>query len=417
MDDSIVKKNYLGINGLGRMGKLTAWYHIKHRHFDGLVINTGREAGRSFHDIVDHILHDSTYGSLSRFLYGLSREVAVTIPGPENGLCRIDGFPVKVIRQDRNPRDIHWHEEGIRLVVDTTGGFTDPTELSDASARGSLRGHLEAGAQKVLVSAPFKIKDKSAAMPVDSVMLIYGINHTDFDPGAHHIVSAASCTTTGLAHMVKPLLETRETATILTASMSTIHAATNTQNVLDAVPKTGAKDLRKSRSVFNNIILSTTGAAQALEQVLPAIKKVGFMADSVRIPTNTVSLINLNVTFHSPLNDHGEPKINSAFLNTIYKEAAVGPQQGLLVFSERQNVSSDLLGFPAALVLEGNDTHTRTGFIELSTSMLKEIGIDHRQPVQIPVTHAKIYGWYDNEYGSYVHCLGRLTEYVDKTMG
>lgn len=417
MDGEIVKKNFLGINGLGRIGKLVIWYHLKHRHFDGLVVNTGREAGKTFQDIVEYILHDSTYGSLSRFLYGLSREVEVIIDDPQQGLCRIDGFPVKVIRRHRNPRDIRWNVEGIRLVVDTTGAFTDPTEASDASSKGSARGHLEAGAQKVVVSAPFKIKDKSAQMPSDAAMLIYGINHTSFEPDRHHVVSAASCTTTGLAHMVKPLLETRETADILTASMSTIHAATNSQHVLDAVPKAGAKDLRKSRSVFNNIILSTTGAAQALEQVLPVIKQVGFMADSVRIPTSTVSLINLNVTFHSPLDNRGEPKINSKFLNDIYREAAAGPQRGLLVFSHKQNVSTDLLGYPAALVLEGHDTHTRTGFIGLSTAMLEEIGISHRQAVQIPVTHAKLYGWYDNEYGSYVHCLGQLTEYVDKTMG
>ncbi len=417
MNGEIVKKNRLGINGLGRIGKLTVWYHIKHRHFDGLVVNTGREAGRSLQDIVEHILHDSTYGLMSRFLFGLSRELEVTIDDAEAGLCRIDGMPVKIIRRDRNPRDIKWNEEGVRLVVDTTGAFTDPTEAPDASKSGSLRGHLEAGAQKVVVSAPFKIKDKSSQMPSDSTMSIFGINHTSFEPDRHHIVSAASCTTTGLAHMVKPLLETLETANILTASMSTIHAVTNSQHVLDAMPKAGAGDLRKSRSVFNNIILSTTGAAQALEQVLPAIKKVGFMADSVRIPTSTVSLINLNVTFHSPLNDHGVPNINSKFLNGIYREAATGPQRGLLVFSEKQNVSSDLLGLPAALVLEGHDTHTRTGFIGLSAAMLKEIGIDHRQPVQIPVTHAKLYGWYDNEYGSYVHCLGQLTEYVDQAMG
>lgn len=417
MDVDISKKNRLGINGLGRIGKLVVWYHIKHRHFDELVVNTGREAGKSFHDIVQYLLHDSTYGSMSRFLYGLSREVEVIVDDPQAGVCRIDGIPLKIIRRDRNPRDIRWHDEGVRLVVDTTGAFTDPTEASDAAARGSIRGHLEAGAQKVLVSAPFKIKDKSAQMPADATMLIFGINHTSFEPNRHHIVSAASCTTTGLAHMVKPLLETKETADILTASMSTIHAATNSQHVLDAVPKAGAKDLRKSRSVFNNIILSTTGAAQALEQVLPVIKQVGFMADSVRIPTSTVSLINLNVTFHSPLNGRGEPFINSQFLNDIYRQAAAGPQKDLLVFSEKQNVSTDLLGFPAALVLEGHDTHTRTGFIGLSPATLREIGISHSQAVQIPVTHAKLYGWYDNEYGSYVHCLGQLTEYVDKSMG
>ena len=107
----------------------------------------------------------------------------------------------------------------------------------------------------MVASAPFKIKS-GAPIPEDSKTMIYGINHLEYDPKKHHIISAASCTTTGLAHMIKPLLENEVTAKIMTASMSTIHAATNTQSILDNVPKTGASDLRKSRSLFNNIILS-----------------------------------------------------------------------------------------------------------------------------------------------------------------
>ena len=101
-------------------------------------------------------------------------------------------------------------------------------------------------------------------MPDDSALFVYGVNHAGYDPVKHHILSAASCTTTGLAHMIKPLLDTEETSRIITASMSTVHAATNNQNILDASPKAGSKDLRRNRSVFNNIIPTSTGAANSV---------------------------------------------------------------------------------------------------------------------------------------------------------
>jgi glyceraldehyde 3-phosphate dehydrogenase len=217
--------------------------------------------------------------------------------------------------------------------------------------------------------------------------------------------------------MIKPLLETAETSRILTASMSTIHAATNTQNVLDAAPKAAATDLRKNRSVMNNIILSTTGSAKALEEVLPEIKQVGFMADSVRVPTNTVSLIILNVTFHTPLDKAGQPVITRTLLNNVYRKAAEGSQKGLLVYSERQNVSADLIGVRAAVVIEGHENHTRTGFVSLPPETLMSAGIKSEKGVEIPVTHAKLFGWYDNEFGSYVNCMGELAIYIDKAMG
>ena len=417
MNASVNSKRLLGINGLGRIGKLTLWNFLYQRHFDGIVVNMGREVGQSTDDLLQVIETDSTYGSLGKFLYGHSRkcEVKVLDEGT-NLLLDIDGMMVKILREARNPKDISWRKEGIRLVIDTTGQFLDPTAPADAR-NGSLRGHLEGGAEKVIASAPFKIKDKSLSSPDDSTCLIYGINHTSFDPVRHHVLSAASCTTTGLAHLIKPLLETEETSKILTASMSTIHAATNTQNVLDAVPKASASDLRKNRSVMNNIILSTTGSAKALEQVLPQIKQVGFMADSVRIPTSTVSLIMLNVTFHTPLDNGGQPVVTQAFLNDIYKKAAEGAQKGLLVFSERQNVSSDLIGERAAVVVEGHENHARTGFITLQPETLLAAGVQTDKEVQIPVTHAKLFGWYDNEFGSYVNCMGELAAYVDKNMG
>ena len=417
MKASVKNRRLLGINGLGRIGKLTLWNYLHRGHFDGIVINMGREVGISVDDLVQVIETDSTYGSLGNFLYGYTRKAEIRVlEVATHVLLEIDGMMVKVLREARNPKDIGWRREGVRLVVDTTGQFADPTHPADYRS-GSLRGHLEGGAEKVINSAPFKIKDKALKMPVDSTCLIFGINHKDFDPVRHNIISAASCTTTGLAHMIKPLLETEETSRILTASMSTIHAATNTQNVLDAVPKAAATDLRKNRSVMNNIILSTTGSAKALEEVLPEIKRVGFMADSVRVPTSTVSLIILNITFHTLLDKGGQPVISRPFLNDVYRKAADGSQKGLLIYSERQNVSADLIGVRAAVIVEGHENHTRTGFVTLPPETLRSAGVKTDRSVEIPVTHAKLFGWYDNEFGSYVNCMGELAIYIDKAMG
>ncbi len=414
MDISTGGKNFLGINGLGRIGKLVLWHELINRYFDGAVINVGREVGSSLDDLIHVMETDSTYGSVSRFIHGLGAPAKhFSIIDRESGLLEFDGFPVRVLRNHRNPAKIEWKKHSVRIVVDCTGQFTDPTAPADTE-KGSLRGHLEAGADMVVLSAPFKIRDKAKKMPDDSLMMVYGINHLEFNPEKHRIISAASCTTTGLAHMLFPLLQKEETAQILTASMSTVHAATNTQNVLDAVPKAAASDLRKNRSVFNNIILSTTGAAKALEKIMPQIEEIGFMADSVRIPTNTVSLIILNVTFSTKMDNKGEPVINKSFLDNVYIEAAQGQQKDLLVFSEKQSVSADLMGFPAAVVIEGHETHTRTGFISLPEAAMASLGVTVKKDLHLPVTHAKIFGWYDNEYGSYVTSLGKLISYLDK---
>ncbi len=409
-------KNLLGINGGGRIGKLTLWNHLLNKHFGGIVVNVGRGVGKNLEALLHNMQNDSTYGSLSRFLYGHSgKKCEVTILDASQNLVEIDGVQVKFLQKARNPRDINWADHNVRLVVDCTGAFLDPTLPSD-SPKGSVRGHLEGGAEKVITSAPFKIKDSTQKMPADSSIMVYGINHLDFDVRKHHIISAASCTTTGLSHMIKPLLDTPETSDILTASMSTIHASTSTQSILDAVPTTGTGDLRKSRSVFNNIIITSTGAAKALELILPQVQRIGFMADSVRVPTNTASLIILNLTFHSPLNDIGEPMVTREFLNEVYKQASEGQLAGMLEFSEEQNVSADIIGRRASVVIEGVETHTRTGFMTLNPTMLKSLGVELSQDIMIPVCHAKIFGWYDNEFGSYVNMLGKLTEYVDMKM-
>lgn len=409
-------KNLLGINGAGRIGKLTIWNHLLNKHFGGLVVNVGRGVGKNLEALIHNITNDSTYGSLTNFLYGHSgKKCEVKIVDSALNLVEINGMPVKFLMNARNPKEIKWSEEQVRLVVDCTGAFLDPTVPAD-NPKGSLRGHLEAGADKVIASAPFKIKDSTLKMPGDSSIMVYGINHLDFDNRKHHVLSAASCTTTGLAHMMLPLLERPETSNILTAGMSTIHASTSTQSILDAVPSSGTSDLRKSRSVFNNIIITSTGAAKALEKIIPEVQRIGFMADSVRIPTNTASLIILNITFQSPLNDIGEPVITREYLNQIYKETSEGPGAGLLEYSEEQNVSADMIGRRAGIVIEGIETHTRTGFMAVNPKLLQNFGIELSQDIMVPVCHAKIFGWYDNEFGSYVYMLGKLTEYIDKKM-
>ena len=182
-------------------------------------------------------------------------------------------------------------------------------------------------------------------MPEDVVTLIYGINHEAFDPSRHHLISAASCTTTALAHMLRPLLDRLHPASIMTASMSTVHAATNSQSVLDTVPGPGTKDLRRSRSALNSIILTSTNAAKALEQVIPEIGAIGFMADSVRIPIPTESLIILNMTFQTRLTPE-EGSITSETLNGIYAEAAEGAQKGCSSSSRTSRRTCPACGLP-----------------------------------------------------------------------
>jgi len=409
----------IGINGLGRIGKLTLWHHVARKYFKEIVINQGREIGKGMNAVAEMIEKDSTYGLLHRFLYGLSGKRLIKIVNEKEGKLTIDGIPVTVLRESRNPGDIAWRDYGIDIVVECTGKFRDPTIPADDS-KGSIRGHLTRGAKVVINSSPFKIKNKASSAPGDCVTLIYGINHHAFDKNIHQIVSAASCTTTGLAHMVKPLLENKETSKILTASMSTVHAVTNTQSVLDMVPKAGEKDLRKNRSILNNIILTSTNAAEALGQVIPEVKNIGFMADSIRIPTNTESLIILNATFQSGGRKEGSSSpVNTKMINDLFKKAAEKSKDNLLIYSEEQNVSSDLIGVNAAVIIEGQFNHTRTAYINVDLTQIpglpKEL-VKTINTMRIPVVHAKIFGWYDNEYGSYTNRMGDLTVHVHKSL-
>jgi len=406
----------LGVNGLGRIGKLLVWHHIGRKYFDEIVVNVGREVGKSLFDLCGYILKDSTYGRLETYLYGYNTKGMDVQVFERDGMLVLDGVKVRVLKESRDPSKIGWEKYGVPLVVDTTGKFTDPFEPED-SPKGSLRGHLKSGAEKVILSAPFKLK--TGQLPEDAVTTVMGINENAFDPKRHRIISNASCTTSCLAHMVKPLMDHFQAKRILSISMATVHAATNTQEVLDRMPDTGSKDLRKNRSTFNNIILTSTGAATTMEQVIPEMKGIGFIAQSVRVPITTGSLIILVVNI---LEDPNSSTVDKAYINGIYKEAAQREKRGYLVYTEEQNVSTDIVGYPrAAAIIEGHETDTRT--MEVSIDLDQVCYFDCQGPkvdkgrFGVKVTQAVVYGWYDNELGCYVNLLGDRSVTIAQAMG
>ena len=408
----------LGVNGFGRIGKLTVWHHVARKFFNEIVVNIGRQVGTTFEDIAHYVERDSTYGWLHGFLYGYKAQPVISDLDEDTGSMMIDGTRVRFLQTARNPGRINWRAQGVQLVVETTGQFLDPT-LDPEHPKGALRGHLEAGAQKVIVSAPFKIPDKGTPMPEDSITTVMGINGNDYDPRRHKLISNASCTTTCLAHMVKPLINAFGPKKIMSASMATVHAATGSQQVLDRLPGSGKTDLRKNRSIMNNIILTSTGAANALRLVIPEMEEIAFIAESVRIPTSSGSLIILVVNLQEEPN--GE-LIGRDLINDIYRQAAGDNPEGYLHYTDKQNVSGDIVGMPrVAAIIEGHETHTRTA--EATIDLAKVPGLDKKTfsdprntVVRIPVTQTVIYGWYDNEMGSYVNMLGDRTVSIAETM-
>lgn len=421
----------LGLNGLGRIAKLSIWHHVERKYFSEIVVNIGREVGTSLADIAHFLEKDSSYGVLQNFLYGSRAGRVIEEIDEKSGSFMVNGIKTTFLRSNRDPAHIDWRKCGVDLVVDATGSFLDPTAPPD-DPKGSVRGHFVSGAKKVIVSAPFKIKDKARQMPADAITTIMGINDSEYDPKKHLIVSNASCTTTCLAYMVKPLLDYFGADRVLSAAMTTVHAATSSQSVLDRAPKAKATDLRKSRSAFNNIILTSTGAAKALGLVIPEMKKIGFIAESVRVPVTTGSLIILALM----IQDDKTNPVNRELVNGIYKKAVSHFPEGYLVFSEEQNVSSDIIGLPrAATVIEGSENHTRTSTVRLDlgsiASALKELestgagstvsmdlGVIGKGEkfIEVPVTQSVIYGWYDNELGSYTNMLGDRTVSIARLM-
>ena len=406
----------LGINGMGRIGKLSLWHHLANKNYSEIVVNVGRPVGQSLENLAQVLEKDSSYGRLSQFLHGYHSHRVIEALDEDQGRMVIDGIPVHFLRSQRNPNAIGWRDHGVRLVVDCTGAFTDPTASADVEG-GSLRGHLESGAEKVVLSAPFKIKDTGKSMPDDAITTVMGINDEMYEPGRHALISAASCTTTCLSYMIKPIMDHFGADQILSASMVTVHAATGSQVVLDAVPRSGAIDLRKSRSIMNNIILTTTGAAKALPLVLPEMSEIGLMAESVRVPIATGSLTILTLNLQST--DRDNP-INRNDINQIYQEAAEGAYLNNLVFTMEQNTSSDIIGFPrAATIIEGTETHTRTAYTRVNLDRIPGLPQSVRDAMdsrilEIPVTQAVVYGWYDNEMGSYANMLGNLVDNISE---
>ncbi len=408
----------LGVNGFGRIGKLTVWYHVARKYFDEIVVNIGRQSGTSLADIAHYVERDSTYGWLHGYLYGHKGQPAVKDLDEDSGSMVIDGVKVRFLRRHRDPAEIGWGEHDVRLVVDTTGQFLDPTSGLNHS-QGTVRGHLDSGADKVILSAPFKIKAENTPMPQDIVTTVMGINDSDYDPRRHKIISNASCTTTCLAHMMKPLINAFGSEKIMSASMATVHAATGSQEVLDRLPKAGKADLRKNRSIMNNIILTTTGAAKALRLVIPEMQEIAFIAESVRIPTSSGSLIILVINLQE---EPAGPYVSREMINDIYRRTAADNAEGYLYYTEKQNVSGDIIGLPkVAATIEGHETHTRTA--EAAIDLANIPGLDANllsspggTVIRIPVTQAVIYGWYDNEMGSYVNMLGDRTVSIAELM-
>ncbi len=328
----------LGINGFGRIGRLT-FRSIKAYHDGELEIV-------AVNDLTDpktnaHLLKwDSTYG-----LY--PGQVEAT----EDSII-VDGKKVKVLAE-RDPGKIPWREYGVDLVIESTGLFTDATKA---------RAHLEGGAKRVIISAPAKNED---------VTVVLGVNEQDYDPGKHKVVSNASCTTNCVAPVVKVL---HEAFSIVKGLMTTIHAYTNDQRILDMFHK----DLRRARAAAVNIIPTTTGAAKAVTMVIPELKgRIHGMA--FRVPTATVSVVD----FVAELGR--EASVEE--INQSFKTAAEGSLSGILEYCSEPLVSSDFRGNPASSIFDALSTMVIEGNL------------------------VKIIAWYDNEWG-YSCRLGDLAVYI-----
>ena len=316
----------VGINGLGRIGRLVLRAMESDPDLEVVAINCPRNV-----EGYAHLLkYDSVHGRLFQDVYVQGDHMIV------------DGHPIKVLA-DRDPANLAWGAAGADLVVESTGKFTD-ANLAKA--------HLEAGAKKVIISAPAKNED---------ITIVVGVNDDKYDPEQHHIVSNASCTTNCLAPFAKVLLDTFG---IKRGFMNTIHAYTNDQKILD-LPH---NDLRRARSAALSMIPTTTGAARAVSLVLPELKGKldGF---ATRVPTPDGSMVDLTVEL--------EQSVTAEQINAAMKAAAEGPLKGILAYVEDPIVSVDVVG----------DSHSSL-FDSQLTMVLGGEG-----------TFAKCISWYDNEWG------------------
>lgn len=258
----------------------------------------------------------------------------------------IDGTRIRILAE-RDPAKLPWGELGVDIVLESTGRFT---------SRADAAKHLEAGAKKVIISAPATNED---------ITIVMGVNSEKYDPANHHVISNASCTTNCLAPMVKVL---RDTFGFVHGQMVTIHSYTNDQSILD-LPH---KDLRRARAAAVSMIPTTTGAAKATSLVIPEVKgKIDGIA--IRVPTPDVSLTDLTCVV--------ERAVTKDEINAAFKAAADGPLAGILGYSEVPLVSVDYIGNPHSCTLDALSTNVVNG------------------------TLVKVSGWYDNEWGYSSRCV------------
>ena len=335
----------VGINGFGRIGR-NYWRAVNAAAI-GMAgrVPTGEIEIVAANDLGDiatmaHLLkYDTVLGVLP---------VDVSVSGDT---IRVGDSKIKFLAE-RTPAQLPWRDLGVDVVLESTGHFNS----GDAA-----RGHIEAGAKKVIISAPAKGEDLTVVM---------GVNDDAYDPATHHVISNASCTTNCVAPMAKVLLDSFG---IVKGLMTTVHAYTNDQVILDFPHK----DLRRARAGAANIIPTTTGAAKATALVLPELKgKLDGMA--LRVPVPDGSLVDLVVQLNR---EATKDEVNAAF-----RAAAEGPLKGILYYTEDAIVSSDIVGSPASCTFDASLTMTFGDQV-------------------------KILGWYDNEWG-YSARLADLTALI-----
>ena len=314
----------VGINGFGRIGRLFFRAAYRDPALDIVAVNDITDA-----KTLAHLLkYDSVHGRFEEAVE--ARDDALVVAGKE----------VKVFAA-KDPSELPWKKLGVKVVIESTGKFTD---------REGAEKHIKAGAERVIISAPAKNPDATFVM---------GVNEKTFDPAKHRIISNASCTTNCLAPVAKVLLDAFG---IERGLMTTIHSYTNDQRILD-LPH---KDLRRARAAALSMIPTTTGAAKAVSLVIPELKgKLDGMA--IRVPTSNVSVVDLTVELSRPATVE---KVNGAF-----KKAAEGPLKGILRYVDEPLVSVDF-----------NHTPYSSEFDSLSTKVIEGKMV-------------KVLAWYDNEWG------------------
>jgi len=330
----------VGINGFGRIG----------RNF----LRAAREQGADIEIVgVNDLTDNKTLAHLLRY-DSVHGRFAGTVELNDRGLT-VDGREIAVMAE-RNPADLPWKDLGADIVVESTGLFT---KREKASA------HLSAGARKVIISAPATDED---------VTLVMGVNHESYDPGAHDVISNASCTTNSVVPMAKVL---DEAFGIEQGFMTTVHAYTADQGLQDAPHK----DLRRARAAAVSIIPTSTGAAKAASLALPQLK--GRLDGlSLRVPVPDGSITDLVVTLGR--------EVTTDEVNAAFRTAADGPLRGIIAYTEDPIVSSDIVGDPHSCIFDSLSTMANG-------------------------TMAKVMGWYDNEWG-YSHRLVDLTSYVGERL-